>query len=72
VTERTPLSNVRVLDAASFMAAPMAAMWLGDFGADVIKIEHPKGDMMRTWGSSKNDILEDGRQEQEVDHARPP
>ena len=48
-----PLGDVRVLDIASFMAAPMAAMWLGDFGADVVKVEHPKGDMMRTWGSSK-------------------
>jgi crotonobetainyl-CoA:carnitine CoA-transferase CaiB-like acyl-CoA transferase len=51
-----PLANVRVLDIASFMAAPMAAMWLGDFGADVIKVEHPNGDMMRTWGSRKADI----------------
>ncbi|TMB86814.1 MAG: CoA transferase, partial [Chloroflexi bacterium] len=51
-----PLHNVRVLDAASFMAAPMTAMWLADFGAEVIKIEHPKGDMMRTWGTSKNGV----------------
>jgi crotonobetainyl-CoA:carnitine CoA-transferase CaiB-like acyl-CoA transferase len=51
-----PLANVRVLDAASFMAAPMTAMWLADFGAEVIKIEHPKGDMMRTWGTSKNGV----------------
>jgi crotonobetainyl-CoA:carnitine CoA-transferase CaiB-like acyl-CoA transferase len=48
-----PLANIKVIDAASFMAAPMAAMWLADFGAEVIKIEHPNGDMMRTWGSSK-------------------
>jgi len=51
-----PLAGIRVLDAASFMAAPMTAMWLGDFGADVVKIEHPKGDMMRTWGSSKDGV----------------
>jgi crotonobetainyl-CoA:carnitine CoA-transferase CaiB-like acyl-CoA transferase len=51
-----PLANVRVIDAASFMAAPMTAMWLADFGADVVKIEHPKGDMMRTWGSSKDGV----------------
>ena len=51
-----PLADVRVLDIASFMAAPMAAMWLADFGADVIKVEHPSGDMMRTWGSKKEDI----------------
>jgi crotonobetainyl-CoA:carnitine CoA-transferase CaiB-like acyl-CoA transferase len=52
MTKETPLKNVRVLDIASFMAAPMAAMWLGDFGADVVKVEHPRGDMMRGWGSS--------------------
>jgi len=38
------------------MAAPMTAMWLADFGAEVVKIEHPKGDMMRTWGSSKSGV----------------
>jgi crotonobetainyl-CoA:carnitine CoA-transferase CaiB-like acyl-CoA transferase len=53
---RKPLADVKVLDVASFMAAPMAAMWLADFGADVIKIEHPRGDMMRSWGSSKDGV----------------
>ena len=51
-----PLSDVRVLDIASFMAAPMAAMWLGDFGADVVKVEHPDGDSIRTWGSTKDGV----------------
>jgi crotonobetainyl-CoA:carnitine CoA-transferase CaiB-like acyl-CoA transferase len=51
-----PLSDIRVLDIASFMAAPMAAMWLGDFGADVVKVEHPNGDNIRTWGSTKDGI----------------
>jgi formyl-CoA transferase len=51
-----PLADVKVLDIASFMAAPLASMWLADFGADVIKIEHPRGDMMRSWGSHKDDI----------------
>ena len=55
-SETTALSNVRVLDIASFMAAPMAAMWLGDFGADVVKVEHPHGDMMRGWGSKKDGV----------------
>jgi crotonobetainyl-CoA:carnitine CoA-transferase CaiB-like acyl-CoA transferase len=49
-----PLANVRVLDIASFMAAPMAAMWLADFGAQVVKVESPSGDMMRSWGSVKD------------------
>jgi crotonobetainyl-CoA:carnitine CoA-transferase CaiB-like acyl-CoA transferase len=51
-----PLRNVTVLDLASFMAAPMAAMWLGDFGADVIKVEHPRGDLMRHWGSVRDGV----------------
>lgn len=55
-TAGMPLAGVRVLDIASFMAAPMAAMWLGDFGADVVKVEHPRGDMMRGWGSTKDDV----------------
>ncbi len=54
--DTTPLRNIRVLDCASFMAAPMAAMWLGDFGADVIKVEHPSGDRMRDWGTAKDGV----------------
>ena len=42
------LSGLRVIDAASVIAAPAAAMILADFGADVVKIEPPgKGDMLR-------------------------
>ena len=41
-------AGVKVIDAASVIAAPVAAMILGDFGADVIKIEQPEqGDMLR-------------------------
>ena len=41
-------AGLKVIDAASVIAAPAAAMILGDFGADVIKIEQPgKGDMLR-------------------------
>jgi len=44
-----PLSGIRVLDVASFIAAPVAATVLGDFGADVIKVEPPgEGDPNRT------------------------
>ena len=52
---RGPLADVRVLDISSFLAAPMAATWLADFGADVVKVEHPRGDMMRSWGSTTRD-----------------
>lgn len=51
-----PLQGIRILDVASYMAAPLSAMWLGDFGAEVIKVEHPQGDMIRTWGRSKDGV----------------
>jgi crotonobetainyl-CoA:carnitine CoA-transferase CaiB-like acyl-CoA transferase len=47
---RPPLAGIRVLDVSTVYAAPITAMLLGDFGADVVKIEHPKGDPARTHG----------------------
>jgi crotonobetainyl-CoA:carnitine CoA-transferase CaiB-like acyl-CoA transferase len=41
------LSGVRVLDVASYIAAPVATTAMADFGADVIKIEPPRGDAYR-------------------------
>jgi succinyl-CoA:(S)-malate CoA-transferase subunit A len=47
-----PLAGVRVLDLATFVAAPFTATILGEFGAEVIKIEHPDGgDPMRRFGT---------------------
>jgi formyl-CoA transferase len=43
-----PLAGLRVLDISSFIAAPAAAVVLGDWGANVIKIESPDGDPNRT------------------------
>ena len=40
-------SGLRVVDLASFIAGPSAAVILSDFGADVIKVEPPSGDMWR-------------------------
>ena len=42
-----PFAGLKVIDCASYIAAPAAAMLLGDFGADVIKIEPPDGDPHR-------------------------
>ena len=42
-----PLAGLSVLDISSFIAAPAAAVVLGDWGADVIKIEGPDGDPNR-------------------------
>ncbi len=51
-----PLVGLRVLDAATLFAGPLVATFLGDFGADVIKIEHPRGDPVRSHGHSKNGV----------------
>jgi len=46
-----PLSGVRIIDMATVMAAPYAATLLGDYGAEVIKIENPANpDAIRSWG----------------------
>jgi crotonobetainyl-CoA:carnitine CoA-transferase CaiB-like acyl-CoA transferase len=50
------LDGVRVLDIATLFAGPMAATLLGDFGAEVIKIEHPKGDPVRGHGATKDGV----------------
>lgn len=51
------LEGVRVLDMATLAAAPLAATYLGEFGADVIKIEDPRsGDPIRTWGNQRDGI----------------
>jgi crotonobetainyl-CoA:carnitine CoA-transferase CaiB-like acyl-CoA transferase len=52
-----PLAGLRVVDAATLVAGPMVATTLGEFGAEVIKVEQPgSGDPMRTWGDRKDGI----------------
>ena len=51
------LSGIRVADISNFLAAPMASMFLGDYGAEVVKVEHPsRGDEMRFWGENKKGV----------------
>ena len=45
-----PLAGLRVVDISSVIAGPAAARYLADFGADVIKVERPTGDGVRTMG----------------------
>lgn len=48
---KRPLEGIRVLDIATYIAAPLAASILGEFGAEIIKIEQPKdGDPLRRFG----------------------
>ena len=46
-TQTGPLAGIRILDAATFLAAPYAASLMSEYGAEVIKVEEPKGDWMR-------------------------
>ncbi len=48
---RGPLAGLRVLDLSRILAAPFATQFLGDLGADIIKVERPgRGDDTRAWG----------------------
>lgn len=43
-----------MIDAATVIAGPTIGMMMGDFGADVIKVEHPRGDVLRVTGAIKD------------------
>ena len=45
-----PLDGLLVADFSRILAGPLATMYLGDLGADVVKVEHPAGDDTRRWG----------------------
>jgi crotonobetainyl-CoA:carnitine CoA-transferase CaiB-like acyl-CoA transferase len=50
------LTGIRVIDASTLLAGPMIASYLGDFGADVIKVEHPRGDALRGFGWQRDGV----------------
>lgn len=53
MTAKSALQGTRVIEFGSYISGPYAGMILGDFGADVIKVEPPKeGDPFRGWGAS--------------------
>lgn len=52
-----PLDGLTVLDASTIVAGPLCCQILGDYGADVVKIEHPRyGDSMRGHGPQKDGV----------------
>ncbi len=68
-----PLDGVRVLDLSTFIAGPYAASMMGEFGAEVIKVEHPEGgDPARRFGTPTEDperslaFLSEGRNKHSV------
>lgn len=66
VTRKSALTGVRVADLSSGIAGPLAAMWLGDFGAEVIRVEPREGSTDRVglagvpmWDRNKRVIRRD-------------
>lgn len=56
MTQHKALEGVKIIDAANLFAGPLAATILGDFGAEVLKVEHPRGDPSRSHGYSKDGV----------------
>nr|WP_273847329.1 CoA transferase [Rubrobacter calidifluminis] len=56
MSRKMALRGLKVIDCATLFAGPLAATVLGDFGADVVKVEHPKGDPARSHGYAKDGV----------------
>jgi len=54
-----PLADLKVIDLSTVFAGPHCARYLADFGADVVKVEHPSGDTVRNigWRASDGETL---------------
>ena len=52
-----PLAGIRVLEIASMILGPLAGQYLGDLGADVIKLEPPEGDLTRSIGPRRSPLM---------------
>lgn len=52
-----PLEGIRVLEIASMIFGPLAGQYLGDMGADVIKLEPPEGDLTRSIGPRRSALM---------------
>lgn len=56
--QNLPLENIHVIELCNVAAGPYCGMLLADMGADVIKIEHPDGDSLRSWPPINNNYSE--------------
>ncbi len=52
------LTGLRVVELGGQIAAPYATKLLADLGADVLKVESPSGDPLRSWGPFPNDVVD--------------
>ena len=54
--EPLPLEGVTVVDIGTLFAAPWIATLMADFGANVFKVEHPRGDSLRSFAPLKDGV----------------